>query len=82
VDAISDMLETQMSVQDKSVLVIGSQSPWLETILLAKGYILLFLSVSLNYFFKKNLTGAKNITTFDYVKIKSHNPKVSSLYLY
>jgi len=80
VDAISDMLETQMSVQDKSVLVIGSQSPWLETILLAKGYILLFLSVSLNYFYY--LTGAKNITTFDYVKIKSHNSKVSSLYLY
>jgi hypothetical protein len=39
--------------------VIGSQSPWIETILLNKG--------------------AKHITTFDYVKIKSDHPQVDTL---
>jgi hypothetical protein len=39
--------------------VIGSQSPWIETILLNKG--------------------AKHITTFDYVKIKSDHPKIDTL---
>ena len=48
-----------MQVQDKHILVIGSQTPWIETILLNKG--------------------AKNITTFDYVKIKSDHPQVEVL---
>jgi hypothetical protein len=39
--------------------VIGSQKPWIETILLNRG--------------------AKNITTFDYVKITSDHPQVSTL---
>jgi hypothetical protein len=43
-------------VDGKHVLVIGSQTPWIETILLNKG--------------------AKHITTFDYVKIKSEHPQV------
>ena len=45
-----------MPVEGKHVLVIGSQTPWIETILLNKG--------------------AKNITTFDYVKIKSDHPQI------
>jgi len=48
-----------MPVKDKHVLVIGSQTPWIETILLKKG--------------------AKNITTFDYVKIQSDHPQVEVL---
>jgi len=46
-------------VDGKHVLVIGSQSPWIESILLSRG--------------------AKNITTFDYVKIKSFHPQVEVL---
>ena len=48
-----------MDVKGKNVLVIGSQSPWIETILLAKG--------------------AKNITTFDYVKIENSHPQIEVL---
>jgi len=48
-----------MPVKGLNVLVIGSQSPWIETILLNKG--------------------AKNITTFDYVKITSDHPQVEVL---
>ena len=43
-------------VAGKHVLVIGSQSPWIEIILLNNG--------------------AKHITTFDYVPIKSEHPQV------
>ena len=46
-------------MKGKNVLVIGSQSPWIETILLNKG--------------------AKNITTFDYVKIENSHPQIKVL---
>ena len=46
-------------MKDKHVLVIGSQVPWIEMILLKKG--------------------ARNVTTFDYVKMKSEHPQVEVL---
>jgi len=49
-------IDEHIPVDGKHVLVIGSQTPWIETILLNKG--------------------AKHITTFDYVKIKSEHPQV------
>ena len=52
-------IDEHLPVDGKHVLVIGSQSPWIETILLNKG--------------------AKNITTFDYVKIRSEHPQVEVL---
>jgi hypothetical protein len=54
-----NFLDEHVPVKDKHVLVIGSQTPWIETILLRKG--------------------AKNVTTFDYVKIQSDHPQVEVL---
>ena len=52
-------LDEHIPVKDKHVLVIGSQVPWIEMILLKKG--------------------ARNVTTFDYVKMKSEHPQVEVL---
>lgn len=52
-------IDKHIPVRDKHVMVIGSQVPWIEMILLKKG--------------------AKNVTTFDYVKMISDHPQVEVL---
>ena len=52
-------VDEHFSVKDKHVLVMGSQTPWVELIMLNKG--------------------AKNVTTFDYIKMKSDHPQIEVL---
>ena len=49
----------QLDVKDKHVLVVGSQSPWIEIMAL------------------KN--GAREITTMEYTKIISEDPRINTI---
>jgi hypothetical protein len=58
-DDIFDHLVGHMDLEGKHVLIVGSQKPWVETLVLE--------------------AGAANITTLDYVQIKSDYPKITTI---
>ena len=58
-DKLDRLIRDHLDVKEKHVLVVGSQSPWIEVMALRNG--------------------AKKVTTLEYTKIISEDPRIESI---
>ena len=68
----------KVDVANKTILVIGSQNPWLEVVLLARSSLFRFVLIVLKCF---ALRGPKEIVTLEYGAFESGHPLWSFLRL-